>query len=1172
MSANRWLASPRAMLRGLSFAGALCAALGCLFIWSGAASAALSHELLSSFGSFTSAQGLAVDQTTGDVYVYDAGAGAIDKFTAAGVPAEFSALKADAIEGVGGVGEGEGQLAVDNSAGPAHGDIYLANGSHVGIYGADGKPLGELSEAAGAPWGEPCGVAVDATGAVYVGLNPGHVNRYVPAANPVKSSNYTSSLWDLSNVCNIAVDGAGNTYADARFEGPITKYAAPQFSALEAPAVGSEVPGDGRTLAVDPSDNDLYAAHYAEVGQIDSSGSVLGAFGAPAPNAFGNVRGVAVDGANGDVYVADDEHARIDVFGPAVVVPDVSAAAVSGLTTTTVTLNGSVDPDAVAVTSCEFEYGTSPAYGSSAPCVPLPGSGSTSEAVTAHVSGLEQNTTYYYRLKSANANGANSSSGREFTTLSPPLVGRTWSANVGVTTATVEARLDPRGFNTTYRFEYGTGTSYGNTAPVPDGEIATSAVTVTQLLTSLAASTTYHYRIAATNANGTTAGPDRTFTTAPAPTEAAADNCPNAAFRVGGLSANLPDCRAYEMVSPLDKNGGDLDGDGDTVVAAADGEGVAYASRTGFGDSRGSGGVGLVQYLATRGQDAWSTHGITPTPAPNAAQLFIGDTLIMAFSQQLEGAIVEGYDLPGASGGAPHEVNLYNENTATNALQTLTTPLTSQALGTLTMLFTLRGYSADLGVVAFETSDNLLPGTSGSQQKLYVWNHGSLELAGILPDGSIPAEGSSSPEGTHEAAERDDTVSRDGSRIIFVVRGPGGAPQLYMRRDGTSTAWISQSEGSTPVAEPQEVAFQAATPDGKSVFFTTSDRLLDADPGGEGEGLYRYTDSPNPASESNLTFIARIQPQNSPAVPDVSADGTHVYFYTVSQTRDGTYLWDNGTVHFVAPGPLSWATSRVSTDGTRLAFLSGQQLTSQDTGEDHEHGGGSFMAMYVYNEAEEKLNCVSCPPSGAAVTSNAEVEPFATKAAATVQLPFRKRFMSEDGRYVFFSTADALVPQDTNHLDDVYEYNTETKKVSLLSSGSGEAGAWFADASANGSDVFFLTRQVLSSEDTDTLIDLYDARVDGGQPEPPPSPVPCDGDACQGVPSAAPSFNTASGFSGLGNVAPKPASAAKKKRPPHKAAKTKKRKRKQAKPKKQVKRKSHGHASVEGRRTIGRGR
>jgi hypothetical protein len=57
----------------------------------------------------------------------------------------------------------------------------------------------------------------------------------------------------------------------------------------------------------------------------------------------------------------------------------------------------------------------------------------------------------------------------------------------------------------------------------------------------------------------------------------------------------------------------------------------------------------------------------------------------------------------------------------------------------------------------------------------------------------------------------------------------------------------------------------------------------------------------------------------------------------------------------------------------------------------------------------------------------------------------------------------------------------------------------------------------LTGWDEDKLIDLYDVRIGGGFAEPPLPPIPCEGDECQGVPAAVPSFTTASGFSGLGN-------------------------------------------------------
>ncbi len=107
-----------------------------------------------------------MDEATGDIYVYDAAAGTVYKFDAAGEPQEFSALKTNAMEGVGVAELGEreavkAEIAVDNSAGPAKGNIYVENRSHVGIYSSSGTALGELNGEAAGPWGTaPCGVAV----------------------------------------------------------------------------------------------------------------------------------------------------------------------------------------------------------------------------------------------------------------------------------------------------------------------------------------------------------------------------------------------------------------------------------------------------------------------------------------------------------------------------------------------------------------------------------------------------------------------------------------------------------------------------------------------------------------------------------------------------------------------------------------------------------------------------------------------------------------------------------------------------------------------------------------------------------------------------------------------------------------------------------------------------
>jgi hypothetical protein len=128
--------------------------------------------------------------------------------------------------------------------------------------------------------------------------------------------------------------------------------------------------------------------------------------------------------------------------------------------------------------------------------------------------------------------------------------------------------------------------------------------------------------------------------------------------------------------------------------------------------------------------------------------------------------------------------------------------------------------------------------------------------------------------------------------------------------------------------------------------------------------------------------------------------------------------------------------------------------------------------------------------------------------------------LTSDGRYVFFNTAEALVPQDIDGHNDVYEYETTTGELHLISGGTCGCDSFFSDASASGNDVFFTTAQKLVYADTDSSVDLYDARVEGGIPsQNRPPVVACAGEECQGPVPSPPSFSVpgSAAFSGPGN-------------------------------------------------------
>jgi hypothetical protein len=195
------------------------------------------------------------------------------------------------------------------------------------------------------------------------------------------------------------------------------------------------------------------------------------------------------------------------LVGAAVAAPVTGDA--TSVTATSATLNGT----AVGATTASFEYGTTAAYGVSAPAtIAADGSAQATVSVT-------PNTTYHFRIVADTGVGQD----KTFQTAANPTapgVSTQHTRDITPTSANVSASLNPHAGQTTYYFQYGTSTRYGGRTPDPaaDAGSGTTAATVTAPLTGLQPYTRYHWRLVATNAAGTTRGPDKSFTTARAPT------------------------------------------------------------------------------------------------------------------------------------------------------------------------------------------------------------------------------------------------------------------------------------------------------------------------------------------------------------------------------------------------------------------------------------------------------------------------------------------------------------------------------------------------------------------------------------------------------------------------------------------------------------------------------
>jgi hypothetical protein len=660
------------------------------------------------------------------------------------------------------------------------------------------------------------------------------------------------------------------------------------------------------------------------------------------------------------------------------------------------------------------------------------------------------------------------------------VVTATWVTGIGTTSADLRAEINPQGQPTTYIFEYTPEVIYrakgfAGAAKIPATGISIGGGTVLQHTSGLQPETTYRFRAVA---NSAVAGPIRQFTT-----------------REAEPVFSLPDSRGWEMVSPVDKNGGGIQSFGENfgggvIQAAAQGGAVTYTSSSSFENPPGAPGAG--QYLSTRGGSGWSTQNITlPGLSGTYPEAPTSGVPYQFFSSDLQSALVSNgrrcrssassncpvENAPLAGSGAPAGFRNYylrNDSNGSFAALLTGTDLADLTLGAEDFEVAIAGTTPDLAHIVISTCAALtagateVPGTvpggecAAAKQNLYEKSGATLTQINTAPGATLAAQSGA--------------ISANGSRVYWT-----NGTALYLR-EGAATKQVDQTVGGGGT-------FQAASADGSVAFFTKAGHL------------YRY--------EAVTETTIDLTPGGVVVgVLGASEDGTYVYYVTAS----GAFLWHSGVVTPVASQveagnyPPTTGTARVSADGRHLLFVSSAfELVDYDSR--NLSTGVPEPEVYLFTapgSPNPGLTCASCNPDGERPVGAASL-PGASPNGSALDF-YKPRVLSANSGRVFFDTSDALAPQDTNGTEDVYEWEAPgfgscTKSagcVGLISSGRAEGGASILDASADGSDVFFLTDGSLVPSDPGAN-DVYDAREGGGFP-PPETPVPCFGDACQPLP------------------------------------------------------------------------
>ena len=626
------------------------------------------------------------------------------------------------------------------------------------------------------------------------------------------------------------------------------------------------------------------------------------------------------------------------------------------------------------------------------------------------------------------------------------------------------------------------------------------------------------------------------------PAPALAAGCPNEAQRAKARSLRLPQCRAYEMVSPVEtQDSGVLFLDG----AAPGGEAAEFGSVGGFAGIQSN--YGFNFYIARRGGEGWETSAVGMPGTLQGER--VGEITSFDLTKQLARFQFKVGEYAGLTG-----LFFTGDLAAAPALSWVDMPQYLDILphveGSGGILYP-EDASPDFSHLTISG-----PVLGNGQRELYEFSGvgtatEAARLLNIGPKGETipnaePGRGQSFGGSIFHA------ISNDGAEIFFT-----GGGVSYVRVNGETTHPTTLELGGL---------FQGASEDGSKVFLQGAGGelymdLIDREPGHE---AVSETVPIAPAGQSN-TYLRS------------GDDGSRVYFHSTGvlaqnknenkeEAKEGEsnlYVYDTLTKEpvFIAqaePGEEAQVNGCPSAElkevveagcegGRFFVFTSTAHITPGDT------AGG--RQVFEYDAKTGRLVRVSTGEGGYADNGNgnalgASIAQFSYGAGSVEsQLELfedRSRAVSDDGSTVVFSSSGALSPRAVNDLqaqqgpEDVYE--SHDGQVSLISTGHSLTSDIQPTITPSGRDIFFTSTEGILPQDSDGLSSLYDARIGGGFPAAAVPAGGCNGDACQGPPSVPDLLGAGASatFSGLGNpapVAPTPAVKPKAKPKPKKCKK-----------------------------------